>query len=99
RIALLGANGNGKSTLIKLISGRLQPQEGAVHKSGRLRVGYFAQFQTDELDVKQTPFEVMRESMKGVPEFRIRAALGAFGFDKHKADTKVGELSGGEKAR
>ena len=99
RIALLGANGNGKSTLVKLISGRLAAMKGDVHKSGKLRVGYFAQFQTDELDVKETPFEVMRAAMKSVPEHRIRASLGAFGFDKHKADTKVGELSGGEKAR
>ena len=99
RIALLGANGNGKSTLVKLLSGRMEPLKGKVHKSGKLRVGYFAQFQTDELDVLQTPFEVMREAMKGVAEARIRAALGKFGFDKHKADTKVGELSGGEKAR
>lgn len=99
RIALLGANGNGKSTLVKLISGRLAAMKGDVHKSGKLRVGYFAQFQTDELDVTATPFEVMRTAMKGVAEHRIRASLGSFGFDKHKADTKVGELSGGEKAR
>ena len=99
RIALLGANGNGKSTLVKLISGRLKPLKGEVHKSGKLRVGYFAQFQTDELDVSQTPYEVMREVMKTTPEAKIRASLGKFGFDKFKADTKVGELSGGEKAR
>jgi ATP-binding cassette subfamily F protein 3 len=64
-----------------------------------LRVGYFAQFQTDELDVTQTPYEVARRMMKGTAEARVRAALAKFGFDKHKADTKVGELSGGEKAR
>ncbi len=100
RIALLGANGNGKSTLVKLLSGRLQPLSGQIHKSSKLRVGYFAQFQTDELDVLQTPFEVMKDAMpKGTAESKIRAALSKFGFDKHKADTVVGDLSGGEKAR
>lgn len=99
RIALLGANGNGKSTLVKLISGRLAPQHGQLLKSGKLKIGYFAQFQTDELDVALTPFEVMRDVLKDKPQSKIRAMLGNFGFDKHKADTKVGELSGGEKAR
>ena len=99
RIALLGANGNGKSTLMKLISGRLLPLAGQIHKSGKLRVGYFAQFQTDELDTAQTPFEMMWRAMKPAAESRVRAALSKFGFDKFKADTKVGELSGGEKAR
>ncbi len=99
RIALLGANGNGKSTLMKLISGRLPQLAGKIHKSSKLRVGYFAQFQTDELDVTQTPYEVMYDAMKGSGESKIRGALSHFGFDKFKADTKVGELSGGEKAR
>ena len=99
RIALLGANGNGKSTLVKLISGRLPPLAGQMLKSGKLKIGYFAQFQTDELDVNLTPFEVMKEAMPDRPQAKVRASLGNFGFDKHKADTKVGELSGGEKAR
>ena len=99
RIALLGANGNGKSTLVKLLANRLAQQEGKVHKSGKMRIGYFAQFQTDELDVNLSPYEVMKEVMKDKPESKVRASLGQFGFDKHKADTKVGELSGGEKAR
>ena len=99
RIALLGANGNGKSTLVKLLSGRMEAMAGTVTKPGKLRVGYFAQFQTDELPVEKTPFQVMAGAMIGKPEPKVRAALGQFGFDKHKADTKVGELSGGEKAR
>ncbi|MBY0355741.1 MAG: ATP-binding cassette domain-containing protein [Rickettsiales bacterium] len=99
RIALLGANGNGKSTLVKLLSGRMEAMSGTVFKSSKLRVGYFAQFQTDELNVDESPFEIMKDAMKGVHEAKVRAALGKFGFDKHKADTKVGELSGGEKAR
>jgi len=99
RIALLGANGNGKSTLVKLLSGRLEPLHGEVGRPGKLKVGYFAQHQTEELDVKQTPYELMKEAMGDTPEHKVRASLGKFGFDKHKADTKVAELSGGEKAR
>jgi ATP-binding cassette, subfamily F, member 3 len=99
RIALLGANGNGKSTLVKLLSGRLETLSGSLRSSGKLRVGYFAQFQTDELDVTQSPLEVMRSATGGMPEAKLRALLSNFGFDRHKVETKVGELSGGEKAR
>lgn len=99
RIALLGANGNGKSTLVKLLSGRLAELGGDIVKSGKLKVGYFAQFQTDELDVRKTPYQIMQEAMVGIPEPRVRGALGRFGFDKDKADTLVGSCSGGEKAR
>lgn len=99
RIALLGANGNGKSTLVKILSERLDPMGGAIEKSGKLKIGYFAQFQTEELDTAQTPFEIMQQTMREPSEVKVRSALHKFGFDKHKADTKVGELSGGEKAR
>lgn len=99
RIALLGANGNGKSTLVKLISDKLQPLEGKVDRSNKLRVGYFAQHQSDEMDMKSTPYKTMREEIPGVPEHNIRAMLGKFGFNKDKSDTKIDELSGGEKAR
>lgn len=99
RIALLGANGNGKSTLIKLISGKLEAMKGEVHRSTKLRVGYFAQHQTDELDVNQTAYEALQDAIKGVPEHKLRAMLGKFGFDRAKSDTKIDELSGGEKSR
>lgn len=99
RIALLGANGNGKSTLVKILSDRLKPMAGQIYKSGQLKIGYFAQFQTDELDVDLTPFETLRAAMNEPSEVKVRAMLSRFGFDKSKADTKVGGLSGGEKAR
>jgi ATP-binding cassette, subfamily F, member 3 len=99
RIALLGANGNGKSTLVKLLAGRLAPLAGQVHHSGKLRVGYFAQFQTNELDGTLTPFMTMQAAMQEPSEMKVRARLHQFGFDKRKADTLVAALSGGEKAR
>ncbi len=99
RVALLGANGNGKSTLAKLLAGRLKPMAGTLRKSGKLRVGYFAQHQTDELDVGATPLQIMdRLAPMTTPEKR-RAHLGRFGFAQDKALTTVGALSGGEKAR
>jgi len=99
RIALLGANGNGKSTLIKLIYGDLQPMAGEVRRVGKLRVGYFAQHQSDELDMDSTAYEILRRAIKNTEEHKLRAMLGKFGFNKSKADTKIEELSGGEKAR
>jgi ATP-binding cassette subfamily F protein 3 len=99
RIALLGANGNGKSTLIKLLSGTLTEQAGQVERNGKLRVGYFAQHQSDELDVNLTPYQTLRAAISGMAEHDLRAILGKFGFNKTKADTRITELSGGEKAR
>ena len=99
RIALLGANGNGKSTLIKLLCGELKPMSGTIYKSNKLRIGYFSQHQTEVIDASKTAYQVMKDQMKDAPEPKIRAVLGRFNFDKHKADTKVEELSGGEKSR
>ncbi len=99
RIGLLGANGNGKSTFIKLLSGTLKELAGEVDIDGKLRVGYFAQHQSEEMNVELTPYQTMREAIPNVEEHKIRAMLGKFGFDKGKADTKIDELSGGEKAR
>jgi ATP-binding cassette subfamily F protein 3 len=99
RVALLGANGNGKSTLAKLLAGRLKPLSGTLRKSGKLRVGYFAQHQTDELDVNATPLQIMDRLAPQTIEQKRRAHLGRFGFQQDKALTKVSSLSGGEKAR
>lgn len=103
RIALLGANGNGKSTLIKLIAGKLKEMGGEVSRNQKLRIGYFSQHQTEELDVESTPYQemmsLMRQSNPDVTEPKVRAKLGAFGFSKELADNKIKSLSGGEKAR
>ncbi len=99
RVALLGANGNGKSTLAKLLAGRLKPMAGTLRKSGKLRVGYFAQHQTDELDVNATPLQIMDRLAPMTTAEKRRAHLGRFGFQQDKALTKVSALSGGEKAR
>jgi ATP-binding cassette subfamily F protein 3 len=99
RIALLGSNGNGKSTLVKLIAGRLKPFEGTVTRASKLKIAYFAQHQLDELDSKGTVYDHVRELMPDAPEAKIRAVAGAIGFSGRTADTEVERLSGGEKAR
>jgi ATP-binding cassette subfamily F protein 3 len=99
RIALLGANGNGKSTLIKLLAGRLEPLAGSVSKSGKLRVGYFAQHQADELDLGATPLIALGRLRPRESDQLLRSHLGRFGFSRERADTRNENLSGGEKAR
>jgi ATP-binding cassette subfamily F protein 3 len=99
RIALLGANGNGKSTLVKLLAGKLQPFAGKVVRADKLSIGYFAQHQTDELDLDASPYDHVRRLMQGAPETKIRARVGAIGFSGKAGDTLVKSLSGGEKAR
>ena len=99
RIALLGANGNGKSTLAKLLAGRLEPLAGEVRRAPRLRVGYFAQHQTDELVLSETPIDHMTRALPAAAPPQVRAQLARFGLDADRAATQVGSLSGGEKAR
>ena len=99
RIALLGRNGNGKTTLARLLAAQLTPMDGAMNASGKMRVGYFTQYQVEELDGDDTPLEHMTRQMKGMTPGAVRAQLGRFGFSGPKATTKVGKLSGGEKAR
>lgn len=99
RIALLGANGNGKSTLAKLISGRLNPMGGKLSNSSKLKTAYFAQHQTEELPVDKTPLEYMRSIMPLENDTTVRSHLARFGLEKDKALTTIDALSGGEKAR
>ena len=99
RIALLGQNGEGKSTLSKLISGRLDPMGGRVITSSKLRIGYFAQHQVDELFVDETPLDHLRRMRPSKTPAQLRAMLGGFGIGTEQADTLVGRLSGGQKAR
>ncbi|MBV9523716.1 MAG: ABC-F family ATP-binding cassette domain-containing protein, partial [Alphaproteobacteria bacterium] len=99
RIALLGANGNGKSTLAKLIAGRLSPLSGAQTRHPKLRCGFFAQHQIEDLDADRTPLQYMAALMPQAGESAARARLGRFGFGQEKALVKVRDLSGGEKAR
>jgi ATP-binding cassette subfamily F protein 3 len=99
RIALLGQNGNGKSTFAKLIAGKLAPLDGKVFGANRVDVGYFAQHQLDELNPLKTPYDHMLALMPEATEAQRRTRLGTYGFSADKADTKCANLSGGEKAR
>lgn len=99
RIALLGRNGNGKTTLARLLAAQLTPMEGDMNSSGKMRVGYFTQYQVEELDTDDTPLEHMTRIMRGATPAAVRGQLGRFGFSGDKATTKVGKLSGGERAR
>ncbi|QIR84661.1 ABC-F family ATP-binding cassette domain-containing protein [Paracoccus sp. AK26] len=99
RIALLGRNGQGKSTLSKLLAERLAPMEGKLTRSSKLRIGYFAQHQVDELDLAETPLDHIRRLRPAEAPARLRARLAGFGLMEAQAETKVGQLSGGQKAR
>jgi ATP-binding cassette subfamily F protein 3 len=99
RIALLGSNGNGKSTFAKLVAGRLDAFSGTVRRAPKLDVGFFAQHQIDDLDPDGTPYSHVAALMGDAIEARIRARTAQMGFPHAKADTAVSELSGGEKAR
>ncbi|MFI4972134.1 MAG: ABC-F family ATP-binding cassette domain-containing protein, partial [Hyphomicrobiales bacterium] len=99
RIALLGSNGNGKSTLVKLLAGRLAPEHGTVTRAATLKVGYFAQHQLDELDEDRSPYDHVRDLMPDQSEAKVRGKAGAIGFSGLAANNAVKTLSGGEKAR
>ncbi len=99
RIALLGRNGEGKSTLSKLLAQKLEPMKGRVERTNKLRIGYFAQHQVDELRVEETPLDHLRRMKPDEAPGRHRARLAGFGLQAAQAETEVGRLSGGQKAR
>jgi ATP-binding cassette subfamily F protein 3 len=99
RIGLLGSNGNGKSTLAKLIAGRMQPMDGRLRRLHRLSVAYFAQHQLDELNPAASAYDHVRDLLPDATEAQARARTGAMGFTRSKMDTPAKDLSGGEKAR
>jgi ATP-binding cassette subfamily F protein 3 len=99
RIALLGRNGEGKSTLSKLLAGKLAASEGRMHRSGKLRIGYFAQHQVDELHLDETPLQHVQRARPDEMQAKLRARLAGFGLMADQADTVVARLSGGQKAR
>jgi ATP-binding cassette subfamily F protein 3 len=99
RIALLGRNGEGKSTLSKMLSGRLDVARGKMVTSNKLRIGFFAQHQVDELYVDETPLQHLMRERASEGQARLRARLAGFGLGADQAETEVGRLSGGQKAR
>ncbi|HEY1856935.1 ABC-F family ATP-binding cassette domain-containing protein [Acidocella sp.] len=99
RIALLGTNGNGKSTLAKLLAGRLTALRGREFRTGNLRVGYFAQHQEEDLVMGDTPYDHLSRALPKATPPQVRAQAARFGLDADRVNTKVGAMSGGEKAR
>ncbi|MFN4112622.1 MAG: ABC-F family ATP-binding cassette domain-containing protein [Sphingomonadaceae bacterium] len=99
RIALLGRNGNGKTTLARLLAAQLTPADGGMNAPGKLKVGYFTQYQVEELAGDDTPLALMARAMEGKSPGAIRGQLGRFGFSGSRAETRVEKLSGGERAR
>jgi ATP-binding cassette subfamily F protein 3 len=99
RIALLGSNGNGKSTFAKLVAGRLEKKSGETTKASKLKVAFFAQHQLDELMPAESPVAHVRRLMPSTPEAKVRARVARFGLPTSRMDTPAKDLSGGEKAR
>ena len=99
RIALLGRNGNGKSTLAKLLNGDLSPMEGTLFRSSKLRIGFFNQHQNEILPLEETPLSYMTHFMSEKSESQVRSYLANFGLEQEKSLTQISVLSGGEKAR
>jgi ATP-binding cassette, subfamily F, member 3 len=99
RVALLGANGNGKSTLARIVAGSLPPMSGEMRRAPGLKVGYFAQDQAESLVLGESPIDHMARALPRALPAQVRAQLARFGLDAARAETPVSDLSGGEKGR
>ncbi|TKY47929.1 ABC transporter F family member 3 [Spatholobus suberectus] len=99
RIAMVGPNGIGKSTILKLIAGELQPSSGTVFRSAKVRIAVFSQHHVDGLDLSSNPLLYMMRCYPGVPEQKLRAHLGSFGVTGNLALQPMYTLSGGQKSR
>jgi ATP-binding cassette, subfamily F, member 3 len=99
RIALLGANGNGKTTFARLLAGRLAPLAGEVRRSPKFACGFFAQHQIEEMRPDESAFDHLAALLPDSPAEAVRTRLGGFGFGQDKALVRVADLSGGERAR
>lgn len=99
RIALLGQNGNGKSTFAKLLAERLREQSGTVTRAPGLKIAFFAQHQIDDLRPTESAVQHVRRLMPDAPEAKVRAKVARMGLPTQKMDTAAEKLSGGEKAR
>ncbi|MCB0282248.1 MAG: ATP-binding cassette domain-containing protein [Calditrichaeota bacterium] len=99
KIALVGENGQGKTTLTKLIYGDLKPQQGTIKIGERVNIGYYAQHQIDALKINSTIFDEVNDTAAPSFRTRMRDILGLFGFHGDDVNKKIAVLSGGEKAR
>lgn len=99
RVAMVGPNGIGKSTILKLISGDLQPSSGTVFRSAKVRIAVFSQHHVDGLDLSSNPLLYLMRSFPGVPEQKLRGHLGSFGVTGNLALQPMYTLSGGQKSR
>ena len=99
RIALLGQNGNGKSTFAKMLAGRLKAEAGTLTAPSKMKVAFFTQHQLDDLNPLQSPVDAVRARMPEAGEAKVRGRAAQMGFDRLRMDTPAGQLSGGERAR
>jgi ATP-binding cassette subfamily F protein 3 len=99
RVAVIGANGNGKTTLMRLLAGELAPLAGERIAARDIVVGYFAQHEVEMLRAQETPLGMLQRQFRGEREQALRDFLGRFGFSGERAERPIGPLSGGEKSR